>query len=151
MLERSRANPLHSIGVTQQQHGVSAIACGHKDAIDLDRLRHDPLMKVAVGRCPASGAPTGVAIDRSSGECAEQDGGGPAHRWDADALVRIARIMCGKRIGPGDTVVALYIEISPHTGMRANGALSLRGRVPGLLIWLPSGSGARRARGGRMA
>jgi hypothetical protein len=23
---------------------VSAIACGHKDAIDLDRLRHDPLM-----------------------------------------------------------------------------------------------------------
>jgi hypothetical protein len=34
----------------------SAIACGHKDAIDLDRLRHDPLMKVAVGRCPESGA-----------------------------------------------------------------------------------------------
>src|SRR4029077_1602119 len=31
---------------------VSAIACGHKDAIDLDRLRHDPLMKLAVGRCP---------------------------------------------------------------------------------------------------
>src|ERR1700722_19961683 len=28
---------------------LSAIACGHKDAIDLDRLRHDPLMKVAVG------------------------------------------------------------------------------------------------------
>ena len=36
---------------------VSAIACGHEDAIDLDRLRHDPLMKVAVGRCPNSGAP----------------------------------------------------------------------------------------------
>jgi Transposase DDE domain group 1 len=36
---------------------VSAIACGHKDAIDLDRLRHDPLMKVAVGRCPITGAP----------------------------------------------------------------------------------------------
>ncbi|MBA0083955.1 MAG: IS1380 family transposase, partial [Acidobacteria bacterium Pan2503] len=36
---------------------ASAIACGHKDAIDLDRLRHDPLMKVAVGRCPQSGAP----------------------------------------------------------------------------------------------
>ncbi len=34
----------------------SAIACGHKDAIDLDRLRHDPLMKIAVGRCPESGA-----------------------------------------------------------------------------------------------
>src|SRR6266446_7346206 len=29
----------------------------HKDAIDFDRLRHDPLMKLAVGRCPDSGAP----------------------------------------------------------------------------------------------
>ena len=25
-----------------------AIACGHEDAIDLDRLRHDPLLKLAV-------------------------------------------------------------------------------------------------------
>src|SRR5258705_7897128 len=36
---------------------VSAIACGHKDAIDLGGLRHDPLMKIAVGRCPITGAP----------------------------------------------------------------------------------------------
>jgi hypothetical protein len=36
---------------------TSAIASGYKDAIDLDRLRHDPLMKVAVGRCPETGAP----------------------------------------------------------------------------------------------
>jgi DDE family transposase len=36
---------------------VYAIACGYKDAIDLDRLRHDPLMKVTVGRCPQTGAP----------------------------------------------------------------------------------------------
>src|ERR1700722_11296260 len=36
---------------------VSAIPRGHMDAIDLDRLRHDPLMKVAVGRCLESGAP----------------------------------------------------------------------------------------------
>src|SRR5260370_4046783 len=36
---------------------VSAIACGYKDAIDVDRLRHDPLMKVTVGRCPETGAP----------------------------------------------------------------------------------------------
>lgn len=35
---------------------ASAIACGYEDAIDLDRLRHDPLMKVAVGRCPETGA-----------------------------------------------------------------------------------------------
>jgi len=36
---------------------TAAIACGYKDAIDHDRLRHDPLMKVAVGRCPETGAP----------------------------------------------------------------------------------------------
>jgi hypothetical protein len=36
---------------------VSAIACGYEDANDLDRLRHDPLMKLAVGRCPESGEP----------------------------------------------------------------------------------------------
>jgi hypothetical protein len=36
---------------------AAAIACGHKDANDLNRLRYDPLMKVAVGRCPQSGAP----------------------------------------------------------------------------------------------
>jgi Transposase DDE domain group 1 len=30
----------------------SAIASGYEDATDLDRLRHDPAMKVAVGRCP---------------------------------------------------------------------------------------------------
>jgi hypothetical protein len=35
---------------------AAAIACGHEDANDLNRLRHDPLMKVAVGRCPQSGA-----------------------------------------------------------------------------------------------
>jgi len=35
---------------------VSAIAGGYEDANDLDRLRHDPLLKVAVGRCPESGA-----------------------------------------------------------------------------------------------
>src|SRR6201987_4609486 len=34
---------------------ASAIACGYEDANDLDRLRHDPLMKLAVGRCPQSG------------------------------------------------------------------------------------------------
>jgi hypothetical protein len=34
---------------------AAAIACGYEDANDLDRLRHDPLMKLAVGRCPESG------------------------------------------------------------------------------------------------
>jgi len=36
---------------------VSAIACGYEDANDLDRLRHDPLMKLAVGRCPETSEP----------------------------------------------------------------------------------------------
>ena len=36
---------------------AAAIACGYEDGVDLDRLRHDPLMKVAVGRCPETGAP----------------------------------------------------------------------------------------------
>jgi hypothetical protein len=36
---------------------AAAITCGYKDGNDFDRLRHDPLMKVAVGRCPATGEP----------------------------------------------------------------------------------------------
>jgi Transposase DDE domain group 1 len=59
---------------------VSAIACGHKDGIDLDRPRHDPLMKVAVGRCPESGAPLASQSTISRLENAEQNGGGAAHR-----------------------------------------------------------------------
>ena len=34
-----------------------AIASGYKDGIDLDRLRHDPLLKLAIGRCPETGTP----------------------------------------------------------------------------------------------
>lgn len=36
---------------------VAAIACGHEDGNDHDRLRHDPLLKIAVGRCPQTGPP----------------------------------------------------------------------------------------------
>lgn len=36
---------------------IFAIACRYEDANDLDRLRHDPLLKLAVGRCPESGDP----------------------------------------------------------------------------------------------
>jgi len=36
---------------------IFAIACGYEDANDLDRLRHDPMLKLAVGRCPRSGDP----------------------------------------------------------------------------------------------
>lgn len=34
---------------------VFAICCGYEDGNDLDRLRHDPLLKMAVGRAPESG------------------------------------------------------------------------------------------------
>ena len=49
---------------------ASAIACGYADAIDLDRLRHDPLLKVAVGRCPQTGAPLA-----SQSTISQSDGG----------------------------------------------------------------------------
>jgi hypothetical protein len=32
-----------------------AICCGYEDGNDLNRLRYDPLQKLAVGRCPESG------------------------------------------------------------------------------------------------
>jgi hypothetical protein len=34
---------------------VLAICCGYEDGNDLNRLREDPLLKLAVGRCPESG------------------------------------------------------------------------------------------------
>src|SRR4029077_5365679 len=41
---------------------VAAIACGYEDANDLDRLRHDPLMKLAVGRWPEGGEGRGSQL-----------------------------------------------------------------------------------------
>jgi hypothetical protein len=35
---------------------VFAICCGYKDGNDLDRLKDDPLLKIAVGHAPESGA-----------------------------------------------------------------------------------------------
>ncbi len=36
---------------------VLGICCGYEDGIDHDRLRDDPALKMAVGRCPETGAP----------------------------------------------------------------------------------------------
>src|ERR1700745_1248817 len=36
---------------------AAAISCGYKDGNDLDRLRDDPMLKIAIGRCPESGEP----------------------------------------------------------------------------------------------
>lgn len=35
---------------------VFGICCGYEDGIDHDALRHDPALKMAVGRCPQTGA-----------------------------------------------------------------------------------------------
>jgi hypothetical protein len=35
---------------------VFGICCGYEDGIDHDALRHDPALKMAVGRCPETGA-----------------------------------------------------------------------------------------------
>jgi Transposase DDE domain group 1 len=56
MPDRRDPDRIHHAMFEMVMARAAAIACGHKDAIDLDRLRHDPLMKVAVGRCPDSGA-----------------------------------------------------------------------------------------------
>ena len=45
---------------------VSAIACGYEDAIDLDCLRHDRMLKVAVGRCTGRRRAAALAIDYQS-------------------------------------------------------------------------------------
>jgi hypothetical protein len=70
-----------------------AIACGYEDAIAHDRIRHDPLMKAAVGRHPETGPPLASqsTISRLE-ERAEQDRssaarGGPSRsvRLDREA------------------------------------------------------------------
>jgi hypothetical protein len=49
-----------------------AICCGHEDGNDFDSLRHDPLMKLAVGRCPETGAPLASQSTISRIECSLQ-------------------------------------------------------------------------------
>ena len=57
MPDRRDPDRIHHAMFEMVMARAAAIACGYKDANDHDRLRHDPLMKVAVGRCPQSGAP----------------------------------------------------------------------------------------------
>jgi hypothetical protein len=72
----------------------AAIACGHEDAIDFDRLRHDALMKVAVGRCPEKrGSKMGLEGIVSKRLSAPY-GSGPSCDWikvknpDSPAMIR---------------------------------------------------------------
>jgi hypothetical protein len=81
---RCRIAAMRAASSTRRSKGwmarASAIACGHKDAIDLDRLRHDPLMKVAVA-LSGQRRTLGLAVDyQSSGECAAQTEAAQLHR-----------------------------------------------------------------------
>ena len=60
---------------------VMAICCGHDYGIDHDSLRHDPALKMAVSRCPQSGAPLASQSTISRFENAPS-------RTDAARLVR---------------------------------------------------------------
>jgi hypothetical protein len=68
---------------------VTAIACGHEDAIDHNDLRHDPVMKVAVGRCPESGAPLGSQSTISRLENAPSKTDAARLTWLAPTAARI--------------------------------------------------------------
>ena len=64
---------------------VIAIACGYPDANDLDRLRHDPALKLACGRLPDSGDDLASQPTMSRWENAP----------DLRSLVRMAHAMVG--------------------------------------------------------
>ena len=60
---------------------VMAICCGYEDGNDHDALRHDPALKMAVGRCPQTGAPLASQSTISRFENAPS-------RWDAGRLAK---------------------------------------------------------------
>ena len=60
---------------------VLAICCGYEDAIDHDQLRHDPALKMAVGRCPE----TAPALASQSTVTRFENA---PSRWDAARLCR---------------------------------------------------------------
>lgn len=60
---------------------VFGICCGWEDAIDHNQLRDDPALKMAVGRCPETGAPLASQSTISRFENAPS-------KWDAGRLAR---------------------------------------------------------------
>jgi len=60
---------------------VIGICCGWEDAIDHNQLRDDPALKMAVGRCPETGAPLASQSTISRFENAPS-------KWDAGRLAR---------------------------------------------------------------
>ncbi len=85
---------------------VFGIACGYEDGNDFDELRHDPALKVAVGRLPRSGhdlasQPTLSRLENSVGARAVSD-----ERGVGGAVPRGARrtpgrdYACTSKFGP---------------------------------------------------
>ena len=93
---------------------VAAIACGYEDGNDLDRLRHDPLMKLAVGRCPQSGA----ALASQSTICRLENA---PHKTEAARLCAALIDQFGTTVRPG-TLEILDID---DTFCAAHGAQQL--------------------------
>ncbi len=78
---------------------ILAIACGYEDADDLDRLRHDPVFKLALGRLPESG------VSLMSQPTVSRWENAPGVR----ALLRLGRVMidlyCASYAAPPEAVV----------------------------------------------
>ena len=59
---RAPTRVTHGVGDLVAQR-VFAIACGHPDGNDGDRIADDPIHKLLLGRDPIAGGPLGVATD----------------------------------------------------------------------------------------
>lgn len=74
---------------------VFGICCGYEDAIDHNQLRNDPALKMAVGRCPETGA------DLASQSTISRFENAPS-RWDAARLCRALVDQFTARVTPGN-------------------------------------------------
>ena len=91
---RDRARIRHAQGEIIAAR-VFAICCGHEDGIDHDALRTDPALKMAVGRCPETGADLASQSTISRFETAPS-------RWDAGRLCRALVDHFTARVRPGN-------------------------------------------------
>lgn len=74
---------------------VFGICCGYEDGIDHDALRTDPALKMAVGRCPQTGA------DLASQSTISRFENAPS-RWDAGRVCRALADHFTARVRPGN-------------------------------------------------
>jgi hypothetical protein len=89
---------------------VMTIACGHEYAIDHDHLRHAPLLKMAFGRAPETGAPLATQSTISRFEYAPT-------KWEAVQLTPEGHVMiasgCLARAIPHGTCRSQLIRAAP--------------------------------------